>query len=105
MLDRAYQLRQAVSLFISSADELFGPITTLRKNNRIVKHIDWVAFKLLDDDWARVIDTRDILADSNRIQQLFSSEKEPTLWRAIPALEHLLSAWEKKKKDPRFAIY
>ncbi|KAG6904233.1 hypothetical protein DXG01_009264, partial [Tephrocybe rancida] len=36
--------------------------------------------------------------------QLFSSEKEPTLWRAIPALEHLLSAWE-KKKDPRFAIY
>ncbi|KAG6912110.1 hypothetical protein DXG01_000550, partial [Tephrocybe rancida] len=62
MLDRAYQLRQAVSLFISSADELFGPITTLRKNNRIVKHIDWVAFKLLDDDWARVIDTRDILA-------------------------------------------
>ncbi|KAG6912166.1 hypothetical protein DXG01_016781, partial [Tephrocybe rancida] len=52
----------AVSLFISSTDELFGPITTLRKNNRIVKHIDWVAFKLLDDDWARVIDTRDILA-------------------------------------------
>ncbi|KAG6905515.1 hypothetical protein DXG01_002278 [Tephrocybe rancida] len=104
MLDQAYQLHQAVSLFISSADKLFGPITTLQKNNHIMKHIDWVAFKLLDNNWARVIDTRDILADSNHIQQLFSSE-EPTLWCAIPTLEGLLAAWEEKKKDPHFTIY
>ncbi|KAG6914321.1 hypothetical protein DXG01_001091 [Tephrocybe rancida] len=56
-----------------------------------------ITFKLLDEDWASV-DTKDILA------QLFSLEKEPTPWHTIPALKHLLSAWE-KKKDPWFAIY
>ncbi|KAG6824192.1 hypothetical protein H0H87_012297, partial [Tephrocybe sp. NHM501043] len=43
--------------------------------------------------------------DANNIQQVFSSEKLPTLWRALPALERLLSAWEKKKDDPHYALY
>lgn len=43
--------------------------------------------------------------DSNRIQQYFSAEKEPTLWRALPALEELQSAWEKKRTDPKYALY
>ncbi|KAG6822072.1 hypothetical protein H0H92_015451, partial [Tricholoma furcatifolium] len=105
MLDHAFNLRQPINLFITGADELFGPITVVRSNNRIVKKIQWIAFKLLEQDWIRVADARDILADANTIQQVFSSEKEPTLWRAIPALERLLSAWEAKKKKPRFEIY
>jgi hypothetical protein len=40
---------------------MYGPITTLRRNNRIQKHIPWTAFKLLDPDWQRVVDARDIL--------------------------------------------
>src|SRR5277367_1120384 len=43
--------------------------------------------------------------DSNHIQQYFSSEKEPTLWRALPALEELQSAWEKKQTSPTFFLY
>ena len=43
--------------------------------------------------------------DSNRIQQYFSSEKEPTLWRALPALEELQSAWEKKQDTPKYYLY
>ena len=43
--------------------------------------------------------------DSNRIQQYFSAEKEPTLWQALPALEELQSAWEKKRADPKYALY
>lgn len=50
-----------IGLFLSSADELYGPITTLRRDNRVVKHVPWSAFKLADTDWHRVVDVRDIL--------------------------------------------
>jgi hypothetical protein len=43
---------------------MYGPITTLRHENRIVKHIPWSAFKMLESDWTRVIDARDILGVS-----------------------------------------
>ena len=51
-----------MALFVSSADEMYGPITTLRRDSHIVKHIPWLAFKLADCDWTRVVDARDILA-------------------------------------------
>jgi hypothetical protein len=40
---------------------MYGPITTLRRDSRVVKHIPWSAFKMTDADWNRVIDARDIL--------------------------------------------
>ena len=40
---------------------MYGPITTLRNNNRLVRRIPWSAFKMTDDDWNRVVDARDIL--------------------------------------------
>jgi hypothetical protein len=45
------------------------------------------------------------IQDSNRLQQSFSAEKRPTLWRALPAIEELLTAWEAKRGNPRFAVY
>jgi hypothetical protein len=41
---------------------MYGPITTLRRNNRVEKHIPWSAFKMVERDWTRVTDARDILA-------------------------------------------
>ena len=46
---------------MTSADEMYGPITTLCANNHLVKHIPWSAFKLSDRDWHRVVDAHDIL--------------------------------------------
>ncbi|KAI0269521.1 hypothetical protein BGY98DRAFT_937844 [Russula aff. rugulosa BPL654] len=43
--------------------------------------------------------------DSNDIQKLFSSEQQPTLWRALPALEELQTAWKDKQKLEHFALY
>jgi hypothetical protein len=43
--------------------------------------------------------------DANRIQQIFSSEKVPTLWRALPAIEELLTAWENKANSLKYAVY
>ena len=62
MLDRSYNLRQAIDLFVTSADQLYGPITTVRSNGNILKRIPWSAFKLSSRDWSRVVDARDILA-------------------------------------------
>ena len=39
------------------------------------------------------------------MQHCFSSEHLPTLWRALPAIEALQTAWEAKRDDPQFAIY
>jgi len=67
MLDQANKLRQPIALFVTSADEMYGPITTLRRDNRLLKHIPWSAFKMVESDWLRVIDARDILGVSQVI--------------------------------------
>jgi len=45
------------------------------------------------------------IQDSNLIQEYFSAEKQPTLWRALPALEELQTAWEKKRGSPKYVLY
>ena len=42
--------------------------------------------------------------DSNAIQQAFSSDTLPTLWRVLPLIEDLLTAWEKKAVTARFTL-
>ena len=64
MLDRAYMLRQVINLFLQMADSLYGPITSIRQNGEITK-IPWTAFTLIDSDWERVKDARDILKVSS----------------------------------------
>lgn len=86
----------------------------------MVKKIRWDAFKLLEEDWARIDDARLILKvrllntfpamltcgqDSNDIQQVFSSEDKPSLYKIIPRLEQLLTSWEDKLEDDCFAPY
>ncbi|KIK91266.1 hypothetical protein PAXRUDRAFT_149874 [Paxillus rubicundulus Ve08.2h10] len=43
--------------------------------------------------------------DANDIQQYFSSGRLPTLWRAIPEIEELQTAWETKCDATCFALY
>lgn len=43
--------------------------------------------------------------DSNRVQQYFSAEKRPSIWRGLPVLESLQTSWEGKREDPRFSLY
>lgn len=89
-------------MFLSLADELYGPITTIRKNNHVFKKIPWSAFKLSDDDWQLVYNAKSILADSQCLLHTFSSEKRPCLWRVLPVLEELQLIWETKAKDLKF---
>lgn len=103
---------------MSSADELYGPITTIRHDGH-VKHIPWTAFVLKPHDWDCIQDLRTIITislrchcivfqlsqDANKIQQIFSDENCATLWQAIPALEELQTAWEAKEENPKYNIY
>ncbi|KAF8443721.1 hypothetical protein L210DRAFT_3396056, partial [Boletus edulis BED1] len=91
-------------MFINLADELYGPITTIRHNGQ-VKRVPWTKFVLATRDWERVNETWSVIADANNIQQLFSDESCATLWRAIPEIKELLSAWEKKLGSPRYSIF
>jgi len=52
---------KAINLFISSADHCYGPITTIQREGRILKHIPWSAFALSEGDWERVKEAREIL--------------------------------------------
>ncbi|KIM66985.1 hypothetical protein SCLCIDRAFT_108762 [Scleroderma citrinum Foug A] len=105
MLGRVYRLRQPINLFINSADELFSPITTIRRPGLPAKQIPWTSFSFKAADWDRINDICTIIADANNIQQYFSHELQPTLWRAIPTFEELQTGWETKHNSPRYVLY
>ena len=53
MLERAIKLREPIKIFLTMADEKFGPITTIRRDGKITAKIPWSAFQLSDKDWER----------------------------------------------------
>jgi hypothetical protein len=71
----------------------------------VSKKILWSAFKITEMDWVRVLNVKSILEDSNCVQQYFSLENKPTLWRALPTIEDLQTAWEMKRDNPQYAVY
>ena len=107
LLSHQYSSFQPINLFVGSADELFGPITTIRgsRDGQVAKSIPWTAFSLLPADWEHVKDMRAIISDANNVQQCFSAEQHPTLWRVVPVLEELQTSWEGKRADPRYEPY
>ena len=36
------------------------------------------------------------------VQQTFSNERSPTIWRIIPSLEFLIKRWETMASQPRY---
>jgi hypothetical protein len=40
--------------------------------------------------------------EPSNVQQTFSKERTPTVWRIIPALEFLIKRWESMVEQPRF---
>ncbi|KIK84222.1 hypothetical protein PAXRUDRAFT_152935, partial [Paxillus rubicundulus Ve08.2h10] len=93
-----------IKLFINSADKIFGPITTIRQNGKVTNHLLWTAFIFKPANWECVNDMRTIISDANNIQQYFSDEQWLTVWRAIPALEELQTAWEGKGENPKYTL-
>ncbi|KAM6492375.1 hypothetical protein JOM56_012100, partial [Amanita muscaria] len=91
--------------FLASADQLYGPITTLRQDGHAIKSIPWKAFILSNEDWKRVDLLINILSDSNEVLHHFSSVKYPNIYRALPAFECLQTRWEKRLANERYELY
>jgi len=64
-----------------------------------------VCISTLRENGERVIEASEILAVCEWIQQYFSAEKCPTLWRALPAIEELQTSWEAKCDKMQFSTY
>ena len=60
-VDNLNVLLQLINLFLAVANELFGPITMIRKSGFAVKHISWRAAEFGDEDWKRLKEISDIL--------------------------------------------
>ncbi|KIK76895.1 hypothetical protein PAXRUDRAFT_109980, partial [Paxillus rubicundulus Ve08.2h10] len=63
---------KAINLFISSVNKLYGPITTIRHDRHIHKHIPWTAFVLKPLDWERVNDTKVVISVGHTMSQAAS---------------------------------
>jgi hypothetical protein len=63
-IDHILIVAQAIDLFVGSADQLYGPITTVHTDGQVIKSIPWSAFRCSNRDWTRVLDARNILAVS-----------------------------------------
>ncbi|KIK91999.1 hypothetical protein PAXRUDRAFT_148247, partial [Paxillus rubicundulus Ve08.2h10] len=50
-----------INLFLASANELYGPITTIRWKGWIMKCITWTAFSLKASDWEQINDTCSVI--------------------------------------------
>ncbi|KIM57745.1 hypothetical protein SCLCIDRAFT_28596 [Scleroderma citrinum Foug A] len=105
MLGQAYDVQRPINLFISFADQLFGPITSVRHPGQPIKHIPWIAFTLKTADLEHVNDMQTIISDTNKIQHLFSSDDQLALWCAIPAIKEFQTTWETKHNLDKYMLY
>lgn len=96
---------QPINLFVHSAEQLFGPITLIQHPGNPIKHIPWTTFALDPADWECVNYMQSIISNANDIQHLFSSNNQPTLWHAIPAIDEFQTAWETKCDLDKYALY
>ncbi|KAH9012214.1 hypothetical protein EDB83DRAFT_2321965 [Lactarius deliciosus] len=51
-----------INLFIVTANQRYGPITTICHDGSVTKHIPWTAFHMSEEDWAWVKEVAKILA-------------------------------------------
>ncbi|KIM61212.1 hypothetical protein SCLCIDRAFT_26022 [Scleroderma citrinum Foug A] len=105
MLGWAYDLQRPINLFISSADQLFSPITSVRCPSQPIKHIPWITFTLKTANWEHVNDMQMIIFDANKIQHLFSSDDQLALWHAIPTIKEFQTTWETKRDLDKYVLY
>ncbi|KAG6872994.1 hypothetical protein C0995_004370 [Termitomyces sp. Mi166 len=105
MMDHSLKLHPAITQFVGSADVMYGPITIVWKEGHIEKCINWSVFTFNEEDWSHVDDAKEILSDSKKCLHYFSSEEHPTLYKVIPAIEALLTAWENKLEHSHYKLY
>ncbi|KAJ7627444.1 ribonuclease H-like domain-containing protein [Roridomyces roridus] len=93
MLDRGYDLKEAVDQFVSE-------IAALERDREKREKLE--NLQLTVDEWERVDLFLHVLQAAQSSQQQFSSDLRSTLHLAIPALEKLHSKWTSKLSDDKY---
>ncbi|EMD37571.1 hypothetical protein CERSUDRAFT_65209 [Gelatoporia subvermispora B] len=96
MLDRAYSLRKYVVPFLHELARSEDSSEVQRKLYQLIpSKVEWERVKLFQ----RVLKTAD------ECQQRFSSENNPALHLALPALEEVHASWTNQSEDPKYAHF
>ncbi|KZV97891.1 hypothetical protein EXIGLDRAFT_810395, partial [Exidia glandulosa HHB12029] len=96
MLNRALELRTIVNMFIFE----------LKEDEPDKKRKASLAKMLIgDDEWVRVERVRELFQLADEAQQMFSAERYPTLYNAMPAMLSLLAAWERRRASPKYVDF
>ncbi|KZV78765.1 hypothetical protein EXIGLDRAFT_598521, partial [Exidia glandulosa HHB12029] len=96
MLNRAWEMRTIVNKFIFE----------LKDDEPKAKQKAALGEMLIqDDEWERVEIVRELFQLADEAQQMFSAERYPTLYNAMPAMLSLLAAWERRRLLPKFTDF
>ncbi|TFY55616.1 hypothetical protein EVJ58_g8133 [Rhodofomes roseus] len=95
MLNRAYSLRAFVEQFM----------TEISRKAKEAARLKLLSLIPTPEEWRRVKLFQKILQISDRCQQKFSSETNPALHLALPALEELHSEWSRLLQDSTYAHF
>ncbi|KAF5340659.1 hypothetical protein D9611_007287 [Ephemerocybe angulata] len=97
MLRRCLDLREYTDEFIYEI---------AREEPSFEKRAKIDGLRLTDEEWKRVEEFTSLLKQhADESQQAFSSETEPVLHNALPALEKLYKAWSSRANKPKNAHY
>ncbi|TFY77607.1 hypothetical protein EWM64_g6405 [Hericium alpestre] len=96
MLNRAEKNKDHVETFVYEMG---------REEKNIHKHQKIDELQLSSEEWNRAAVFLDLLAYADRAQQAFSSDKNPTLHLALPALEALHKVWTTRFGKAKYADF
>ncbi|KAF7346742.1 putative AC transposase [Mycena sanguinolenta] len=96
MLDRGYELREAVDQFVS---EIAANERDREKSDKLE------ALQLSADEWTRIDLFLNVLQSAQDAQHQFSSDLRSTLHLAIPALEKLHAEWTSKGSKEKYSPF
>ncbi|KAG2123483.1 hypothetical protein DEU56DRAFT_49781 [Suillus clintonianus] len=98
VIARMLLLKKAVKIFINTADDS-DDVPNVDKNQR-----KYASYRVSDTEWDLLTMIRKVLAAAADVQEAFSAEYYPTVWRILPLYEDFIVRWQTFSKDPKMAV-
>lgn len=99
VIERLLVLKPTINLFTRLAD-VSKKVPPVDKNQPMYADYD-----ISNADWLLLEKMHSILLEVSTIQKQFSSKREATVWRILPALEQFLEQLSNFWKDPEYYIF
>ncbi|KAJ2911647.1 hypothetical protein MD484_g8767, partial [Candolleomyces efflorescens] len=96
MLQRAYDLREFINDFVYKISQ---EEPTAEKQRELLE------LRVSEDEWTRVKEFLKVLKHADAAQHTFSTETDPSLCHALPALERLHKTWTALTSKDRYSSF